>query len=196
MSELIELQNGSCKRVDVDHVIAFLEGYGLFRPRNSYELQQGRELAVQMIGSDLADLDVFKRVEERCGTGMLLYHENEKITGMAGMLMLSQRGREALLLNKFDGRNPKDEYVARIGEPVYATYVWAGAGTTHEARTSIVLVGGGLRKSIFGGVPAFGRAVTPEGIAACELYLKMRPVGKHAPGLYWNAGAYAYEEAA
>ncbi len=191
MDELAELRAGSCKYVDHEEVISFLEGYGLFRPRNFHELQKGRELAIRLIGPDFASLKTFLRVEHYSGIGMLIYHQKKKITGMAGMLMLSFLGRNALLLNKFNGRNPLNEYLARRGEPVFATYVWAGAGITHESRTSIVLVGDGLRRAIFKGVPAFGRAVTKEGAIACEKYLQMKRVGSHAPGLFWHAGSYS-----
>lgn len=173
--------------VDLNQVDRILKEYGFARPVDIGEFQIGRHLAAKLIGPDLATTTVFQDIQEYSGAGMLLFREKGEITGVAGLLMLSEFGRKAILSGSFNGKRPDLRHIAPNGRNVAATYAWLGAAATHASRVAVVTISVGLKKYIFGELPSFANAVTPEGAAAVQTYLQMEPLAS-MPGLFWNPG--------
>ena len=176
--------------VDLEQIDTVLNGYGFARPVDVGDFQKGRNFAAELIGPDLATVSVFQEIQEHSGAGMLLYREEGEITGIAGLLMLTNLGRQAILSDTFNGKRPDLQHIAQNGQQVAATYAWLGAATTHASRVAVVTVSAGLRKHVFGNLPSFANAVTPEGAAAVQTYLQMEPLASR-PGLFWNPGISA-----
>lgn len=194
---MIEVVEGApIKRVNVvpEHLVRVLNEYGFALPVNVNDFQRGRDFAAELIGSDIAATSVFQDIQDHSGAGMLLFREKGEITGVAGLLMLTDAGRKAILSNSFNGKKPDLKHIAQHGQKqVAATYAWLGAATTHASRVAVVTISIGLKKHIFGDLPSFANAVTPEGAAAVQTYLHMEPLASR-PGLYWNPGISAPEQ--
>ena len=194
MTEVLE--SASTKHVSVAqrHLLKVFNEYGFALPVNVNDFQRGRDLAAELIGSDIAATSVFQDIQEHSGAGMLLFREKGEITGVAGLLMLTDAGRKAILSNSFNSKKPDLKHIAQRGKPqVAAIYAWLAAATTHDSRVAVVTISMGLMKQIFTGLPCFANAVTPEGAAAVQTYLHMEPLASR-PGLYWNPGISAPEQ--
>lgn len=172
-------------QIDRSHFDRVVAGFGLERPQSESDIIEARKLAADLIDSSIASVGVFMTIEKVCGIGMLIYREKGKITGVAGLLNLSETGVQTLMRNGFNGPNPALSDLATHGAPVYGSYAWLGAATTHASRTAVVLVSAGLEDEIYGDLPAFAKAVTPLGAAAIQTYLGFEPLATQGQlGLY------------
>jgi hypothetical protein len=156
----------------------------LFHPETDEEYARVHELATHELGKGLASLDEIKRVDALTGAAIWVVRRKAQVTGFLAPLALTLAGRDALIDNTFDAANIRQEWVARMGEPLAGFYCWCYAGKDQVSRGALVL---GLRNLIdryFPDLPFFGRDSTEAGARIMQ-HLGFYPFGA-TPHLFWR----------
>ena len=94
------------------------------------------EVAESLIGGDLANENIVRRVLAWQPDSLWAFVRNGKVVGGFSMLMLNSRGLDALLAATMDTRDPPLEFLTGAGETPKAIYVW---GTAHISATDAML---------------------------------------------------------
>ena len=136
--------------------------HGLF-PAIPGEIEQGREIAVRLIGPLIAPVNVFAAIQERCGAAVFVYRQNGEAQGFLAMIPLRSSGLAKLKADSFDALDPALEDVCLEDETPAAVYAWGLAATTVRASAAVVRALMALRDEALPQVPFFCRAATAQG---------------------------------
>ncbi len=156
----------------------------LHHAKNDQDFADVHALATEYLGPGLASLEEIKRVDAMTNAAIWVVRRNGAITGFLAPLALTRAGRDALIAGEFDAANIRQEWVARMGEPLAGFYCWCYAGGDQVARGALVLALRTLIDRHFHDLPFFGRAATEAG-AKIIRHLGFLPFDS-APHLYWR----------
>jgi hypothetical protein len=154
------------------------------RPENDQDYADVHALAVAELGPGLASLEEIKRVDALTNAAIWTVKRHGAVTGFLAPLALTKVGRDALIDDTFDAAHIRQEWVARMGEPLAGWYCWCYAGKDQVTRGALVL---GLRTLIdrhFPDLPFFGRDSTEAG-AKIMRHLGFAPFDG-TPHLFWR----------
>lgn len=128
------------------------------------EIAEGRDLAAQTVGPNIATVETLIRVQRRtCSSSFVLRGARGELAGVIAVIPLTPAAAPALAAGVLDGVDPPDEMIARSGEPVVAFYGWGMAGATWRGRAGVMAGAVRLHREIFPTIPLYGRAATPGG---------------------------------
>ncbi len=154
------------------------------RPESHQDYADVHSLAIAELGPGLASLDEIKRVDALTDAAIWTVKRRGAITGFLAPLARTKAGRDALVNDTFDAAHIRQEWVARMGEPLAGWYCWCYAGKDQVTRGALVL---GLRTLIdrhFPDLPFFGRDSTEAG-AKIMRHLGFAPFDG-TPHLFWR----------
>jgi hypothetical protein len=156
----------------------------LLRPATDDDYARVHQLATAELGKGLASLAEIKRVDALTGAAIWVVRRRGEVTGFLAPLALTQKGRDALVDNTFDASHIRQEWVARLGEPLAGFYCWCYAGKDQVSRGALVLALRTLIDRHFPDLPFFGRDSTEAGAKI------MRHLGFFSfdgtPHLFWR----------
>lgn len=163
---------------------AMMASLRMTRPTSDQDYADVHALAVAELGPGLASLEEIKRVDALTGAAIWTVKRHGAVSGFLAPLALTLSGREALINDTFDAAHIRQEWVARIGEPLAGWYCWCYAGKDQVTRGALVL---GLRTLVdkyFPDLPFFGRDSTEAG-AKIMRHLGYAPFDG-TPHLFWR----------
>lgn len=174
----------SSLKVSVDAIIRTAEEYGL-SPPTRIQLEQGRSIAASLIGPGIASVSSFDVATRWSGLSAFVYVENGSVTGMVGMLLLSQSGLIAVQQGIFNAIEPETKHLARKSDNVFGSYGWGVTATSKAGARAALAGGNAIYGSHLSTVPCFARAVTDDGVRVLSNSLGYQAVPWNDPGLYW-----------
>jgi hypothetical protein len=163
---------------------AMMASVRMTRPESDQDFADVHALAVAELGPGLASLQEIKRVDALTNAAIWTVKRHGAVTGFLAPLALTKLGRDALVDDTFDAAHIRQEWVARMGEPLAGWYCWCYAGKDQVTRGALVL---GLRTLIdrhFPDLPFFGRDSTEAG-AKIMRHLGFAPF-EGTPHLFWR----------
>lgn len=166
---------------------AMMASVHMTRPTSDQDYADVHALAVAELGPGLASLEEIKRVDALTGAAIWTVKRDDRVTGFLAPLALTLAGRNALIDDTFDAAHIRQDWVARIGEPLAGWYCWCYAGKDQVTRGKLVL---GLRTLVdqhFTDLPFFGRDSTEAG-AKIMRHLGYAPFDG-TPHLFWRCSS-------
>lgn len=174
--------------VSTRHLIEVADQFSLKRP-NRDEVHQGREVAINAIGQNIAEADTYLSIQEHSGICPLVFREEGIVTGMLAMLLLNQTGHRALRDGDFNAIKPHISHLSLAGECVSAVYGWGFVATTKLAGRALVGATSAYQKELFSSIDCYTRAATPDGKRVLVDALGYRSVPwPDETGLIWIPG--------
>lgn len=155
----------------------------LFHPQ-PHEYEAVHAIAQDTIGGDLASVEEIRRVDGLTDAAIWVIRRRGEVSGFLAPLALTHEGRDALVDGTFNAAAVREEWVARLGQPLAGFYCWSYAGRDQLTRGALVIA---LRKLIdghFPDLPFFGRDTTAAGARIME-HLGFAPFGA-TPSLFWR----------
>jgi hypothetical protein len=150
------------------------------------EVAEARALAARLIGGDMATAETIARIHQRTGAGLFIIREHGAVAGLLAFLLLSQRGRTALLKGALDTLAPAPDHVIETGEDAAGVYSWAIAAANHGVAQSLVRGHERMRHVAAAHLPFYLRPVTPQGRRLAVTRLGFRPLPGSKSGLFWS----------
>jgi hypothetical protein len=148
---------------------------------------EARALALRLIGGEMATAETIARVHERTGAGLFIIRQHGgALTGLLAFLLLSERGRTALLKGALDTLAPAPSHVIENGEEAAGIYSWAIAAANHGAAQSLVRGHERMRHVAVPHLPFYLRPVTPQGRRLAVVRLGFKPLPGRKNGLFWS----------
>jgi hypothetical protein len=166
--------------VAVANMTRRMADFGL-RPGYGDELADGIGLTERLIGGALAPFSVVENGHIR--TQISAWVTGSPVDGLYLIAPLTTRGVAAVRTAAFNPADPAEAHIAAAGAACAGVYIGVYAGETHAARKSLMTASAVLRVEIFGRVPCFARAATPDG-ARSMLSLGFVPVIGGMPDLF------------
>ena len=162
-----------------------LGGLGVLSSAEWADLPTIQALAASLIGPPVANLK-FVQTVYRCGHALFWkLVEQDQITAILAVLLLSSEGETALVSGEFDGLAPAMSQLASRGS-IFALYGWACAGATPEGRRAVMQATALLLNRVQTDLPFYAHAATPEGRRALTNRLGCTPAPGPAAGLFWR----------
>jgi len=155
-------------------------------PARVREVAEARALAVRLIGGDMATTETIARVHQRTGAGLFIIRENGALAGLLAFLLLSERGRTALLKGALDTLAPAPDHLIEPGEEAAGVYSWAIAAANHGVAQSLVRGHERMRHVAVPHLPFYLRPVTPQGRRLAVVRLGFKPLPGRRNGLFWS----------
>lgn len=155
-----------------------------FRLATKLELKQGLRLAESLIGQELASEEVIWKLQEYSKVTAWVY--GHPIEGIHFLVPLTVQGELAVREGRFNPANPDFQHCAREGDVCAGVYVGAYAGSTKNARRSIMQGAAIIRVQCFGHSPCFANAATGDG-ARSMISLGFGPMSDEPGALWWQA---------
>jgi hypothetical protein len=159
------------------------------------DCDDGRVLAAELIGPDVALALTFRRVQQITVSTVFVYRRAGEIAGVLGMVAIRPDGLDAIRQHRFDPKNPPTEFLCRPGDPFAAMYGWGIVGRTRKASATVVAGAMTLRDQ-YPDLPFFTRAVTPAGAKVVRGRLGYSPYPGAPDGLLWNPVRHPSQERA
>ncbi len=147
-----------------------------FTPASSDEVGDGRAIAAQLMGHDVAPLATILDIQAMQPASSLVWRASGKVAGLVATLLLIPSAEPTLANGDFDGLAPRDELLARPGDAVGFYYIWGIAGATKEASAAVMELSRRLRFDALADLTAYAVAATPAGRRAGVNQLGFRPV--------------------
>jgi hypothetical protein len=170
-----------------DSSVQMMASLRMERPLGTVDFAAVHALASEQIGGALASLEEIQRVDALTDAAIWVVRRHGQVAGFLAPLALTKIGRDALVSGEFDAANVRQEWVARMGQPLAGWYCWSYAGRDQFTRGALVL---GLRALIdthFADLPFFGRDTTEAG-ARIMHHLGFHPFDG-TPHLFWRCRA-------
>jgi hypothetical protein len=152
-------------------------------PARADQVAEARRFAAQLIGGAIVSPEGLQRVHEHSGAGLFLYHDEEELTGVLAIVLLSQAGLAATCDETFNALNPDLKHVAAEGEPPAGLYGWGIAATRKMTARRLVDGLSAIANGAVGHLPYFARAATPQGERLLIDRLGFRPYPGSTTGL-------------
>lgn len=152
-------------------------------------------MAIRLIAPTLADIETVHAAQERTRATCFSFVEDGELTGLFVFLLANAGGLEALMADAFDPLSPDMELLAAPDQRPEAYYGWALAGTTPEARLTVISAANHLRHHTLRYAPCFCHVATDAGRRAVTGKLGYSLVQGSISGLY-HAPAVAELECA
>ena len=158
---------------------------GLDLPREG-ELAAGRAIMAALIGEGISTIDTIMGVHERNPLHVLVYREDQKVTGVLAFLLLRPAGLLSIVTDRFDGVAPDLDLIAGPDETPLAGYGWGLAAKTRKAAAAVLVGMDKIRNEIYPVIPFFARVATPDGRRVACGRLRYVPFPRSSNGLLWN----------
>jgi hypothetical protein len=149
------------------------------------QMFEARELAVALIGGEIVSPSTLSWVHERTGAAVFVAHEDDRLTGVWAVVMLTEAGVRACHDDTFDALNPDVAHVAERWEEPAGMYAWGVAGSTKESAKRVVAAGANLYQNPLAHLPYFTRPTTAAGVRLVIERFGFQPVPASTSGLVW-----------
>jgi hypothetical protein len=136
-----------------------------FRPTDDLEeIRAALAMGASALGGGLVPAEVALECERKTRRCFFVSFDDAKnVCGFIALLYLNAEGFTALMYGRFDPANPDPDLLTGPDEPASAIYVWCLAGTTPQARRSVVRAVTESRRKAFPHIALFARPVSREG---------------------------------
>lgn len=152
-------------------------------PARADEVLEARDFAAGLIGPDIVTPEGLQMVHERSGAGLFVVRDEEELTGVLAIILLSAQGLAAIEADRFDALSPDPAHVARFDEEPAALYGWGIAATRKFVARRLVDGLSLLANGVIGHMPYFARAATPAGARLLIERIGFRPYPGSQTGL-------------
>ena len=152
-------------------------------PASALEVAEARQFAARLIGGDIVSPEGLQMVHERSGAGLFVYRDDEELTGVLAIILLSDAGLRAMCDETFDALSPDPLHVARADEEPAGLYGWGIAATRKMTARRLVDGLSAIANNAVGHLPYFARAATPQGERLLIERLGFRPYPGSRTGL-------------
>lgn len=143
------------------------------------DLVAARELAMSLIGGDIATFETMRDVHAAAGAAILVYREASRLTGVVGIIRCSESQVDEIQRGSFDGRTIAPETLPKPGQPAAGVYIWAAAGSTRQAKKAVLLGASHVIGTLMWALPIYSRAATSDGLRALTSF-GFRPLPSNA----------------
>ncbi len=164
-------------------IVSELASRGL-RLSSRAQVEASYALALRLIGPPLADLSTVHAAQARTRSTSFSFVQDGELTGLFVFLLANDWGLEALMSDAFDPLSPDMELLAAPDQRPAAYYGWALAGTTPEARLTVISAANHLRHHTLRYAPCFCHVATEAGRRAVTGKLGYSLVTGSISGLY------------
>lgn len=172
--------------------IAGMERFEMRLPDDD-ELIAGIEVTQELLGFDIADIDVIKRLHVR--TGVTAWVTGDPVDGFYITIPVTPEGETAIRTGNFLPADPADEHVCTPGSACGGIYVGVYAGKSTATRRNIMMAAATVRVEAFGPVACFARGASEDGIRTMHS-LGYKPIEGGLPNLFVQEGFATEEQAA
>lgn len=152
-------------------------------PARPQEVAEARRFAAALIGGAIVSPAGLQRVHEYSGAGLFLHRDEDELTGILALVMLSAAGHDAIRRETFDALDPDLAHVAAVGEDPAALYGWGIAATRKMAARRLVDGLSAIANGPVGHLPYYSRAATPQGERLLIERIGFRPYPGSTTGL-------------
>ncbi|HZC15353.1 MAG TPA: hypothetical protein VE309_01190 [Caulobacteraceae bacterium] len=147
------------------------------------EVGEAYQLAVDLIGPNIAHPETLRRVHEQTGAGLFVAREHGALSGVLALILLNQAGLRAVRADSLDGLDPSPAQIIRRGEEPSALYAWGMAATS--LRTAQRLIQGyiGIDRVAVPHLDCYGRPATRAGERLMTGRLGFKPLRRSTTGV-------------
>jgi hypothetical protein len=145
------------------------------------QMRDTLELGEALIDGTLASPQVVATVDAI--TQMTIWNTGDPVSGLYLIVPVTEQGRAAVEDGSFNPGDPAIRHIAPANTPIFGVYCGIYAGSTRDARRSVLRAAGDLRLNVFGPVPVYARGATEDG-ARSMLTLGYRPFEGGLPNLF------------
>ncbi|WP_139792259.1 hypothetical protein [Henriciella litoralis] len=146
-------------------------------------VQEALSLGEDLIAGSLSRPEVVSTVDAITGMTIWVVETDSQLNGVYLIVPLTEEGRAAVESGDFNPADPALRHLAPAGTAIFGLYIGIYAGSTKDARRSIMAASANVRVSRFSPVPVFARAATEDG-ARSMLSLGFRPLEGGLPDLF------------
>jgi hypothetical protein len=149
-------------RLDPDAMIAVALEAGMVPPAE-HEISVARALAGDLMQHEVVSVETLMAVRAIQPAAMLVFKEQDQITGVFGQLLLRPSAVRSIFAGDFDALDVDIDHLSRPGELATLGYAWGLAASTKRGAGAVILHGQLVRARLFPDLTIFTRAVTPVG---------------------------------
>ncbi|MBS0384332.1 MAG: hypothetical protein JSS00_03170 [Proteobacteria bacterium] len=149
------------------------------------EIVAARAIAARLIGAGIAAADTFIAMQTLTESSVFVFCESDRVTGMLGMFLLSDRGLDAIERGVFDGITPDRDHVCQPYATPVGCYGWGFAAATEQGGRAAVKAAVALHDELFWAIPTFTRTATPDGVRVIRGSMGYEIYRETDPTLVW-----------